>query len=692
MKKLTFRSLILLHVAHVLILLAIQTACEAHDDPTAPVPALRPSKVDALLTADGVLDEPFWQEAETATGFTDTRSGQPAEQQTRVRIAYTRTHLYIAVECFDDQMEQIHASELREDRFFRGDDWVEVHLDPAHSHNAKYAFFSNPLGTRVDASEGPSGMFSTSWSADWDLGAKICDDRWVFEMGIPFRILNYTRADGQTWGMNFTRKLVRTDVTSFWSYNDTDFYKPRHFGHLAGLDLADTTFDSNLEVTPYVTARTDFNGDSHTEMEAGGDVSFRLTPSIISSWTFNPDFAQVEADADTIELRDTERFLPEKRLFFKEGDDLLQMRNKLYYSRRFTDIDTGARVTGDWKDFKFAFIDVYGDTVHGDTRYGNSSVFRVLQNVGEKSNLGYYLSSSDFKTGHSRVLGTDGNLFLNNDWRLGYQFAAADDKHSDDTGSIAKDRYDYLGYGSVNYEKYPWDVSVGYTGITEDFDPVLAFIPRRDIFGPYTRSIYHLRSADKWYKSLYAFFGNQYYQDNEQNTTLRDYDVKTGVTLQNDLGFAVGHSDDFHKPFDNNRTELEVSLDESDYWRMAAVEWAFGEFEQTDYHELVFAKNIKPVESWPIRYEYTVRFEEEPDGAQDTIWLNRLVFDYFFNNKAWIKSSLQHRSTDVHNISVIYGWEFARDAHLYLVYNSIREESNPDTEHSIFIKLAYTFR
>ena len=692
MRKETLWSFVLPHAVCALISLAIDTTCLAHDDPNATVPALRALKVDSPITVDGVLDEPFWQETKAQTNFTDTRSGRPAEQQTKVRIAYTRSHLYIAVECFDDQIEKIHASELREDRFFRGDDWVEVHLDPTHSHNSKYGFFSNPLGTRVDASEGPSGSFSTSWSPEWDLAAKIYSDRWAFEMSIPLRILNYRQADGQTWGINFTRKLVRTDVTSFWSYNDTDFFKPRYFGHIKGLDLADSTFDRNLEVTPYVTSRSDFNGDSHTEPETGGDVSFRLTPSIITSWTFNPDFAQVEADADTIELRDTERFLPEKRLFFEEGNELFSMRNRLYYSRRFTDIDTGAKVSGNWKDFKFAFIDVYGDTVHGDTHYGNSSALRVLQNVGEASNLGYYLSSSDFKTGHSRVLGTDGNLFLNDDWKFSYQFAGADDRLADNTGRTAKDSSDYLGYGSINYEKYPWDISVGYTGISEDFDPVLGFIPRRDIFGPYTRSIYHLRSSEKWYKSFYAFFGNEFYQDNEHNTTLRDYSTKTGVTLQNDLGFAVGHSDDFHKPFDNRRTGLEVSLNESDYWRMMAVNWAFGEFEQTDYHELILAKHLKPVERWPIRYEYTVRFEDEPDGTQDTIWLNRVVLDYFLSDKAWIKSSLQHRSTDVHNISVIYGWEFVKNAHFYLVYNSIREENERDTAHSIFIKLAYTFR
>ena len=101
--------------------LAIHTTCLAHDDPNATVPALRAFKVDGPITVDGVLDESFWQETQVGTDFTDTRSGLPAAQQTKVRIAYTRSHLYIAVECFDDQIEKIHASELREDRFFRCD-------------------------------------------------------------------------------------------------------------------------------------------------------------------------------------------------------------------------------------------------------------------------------------------------------------------------------------------------------------------------------------------------------------------------------------------------------------------------------------------------------------------------------------------------------------------------------------------
>ncbi|MGA1237664.1 MAG: hypothetical protein ACO34E_12450 [Limisphaerales bacterium] len=104
------------------------------------------------------------------------------------------------------------------------------------------------------------------WTSEWDCAATIQEDRWVNEMRIPFSILNYERRDGHTWGFNFTRQQRRTDVLSFWSFSATDMYKPRHFGHLRGVDLAETEFDRNWEVTPYASGRIDFNGGTEVTL------------------------------------------------------------------------------------------------------------------------------------------------------------------------------------------------------------------------------------------------------------------------------------------------------------------------------------------------------------------------------------------------------------------------------------------
>lgn len=131
-----------------------------HSDPEAPVPHVPALRVDAPLMVDGLLDEPFWSQCEVTSGLIDTRSSQAAADQTLIRVAYTRTHLYVGIECLDSDMSKIHAVEQHEDRAFVADDWVEVHFDPPHNHRGKYAFFTNPLGTKADANEGPSGVFN----------------------------------------------------------------------------------------------------------------------------------------------------------------------------------------------------------------------------------------------------------------------------------------------------------------------------------------------------------------------------------------------------------------------------------------------------------------------------------------------------------------------------------------------------
>jgi hypothetical protein len=79
--------------------------------------------------------------------------------------------------------------------------------------------------------------------------------------------------------------------------------------------------------------------------EAPGD------PFDHTALTLKPDFGQVEADADTIELRDTERLLPEKRPFFREGDELIRMPHRLCYAGAASGVLTAGRVRVPRLDF-----------------------------------------------------------------------------------------------------------------------------------------------------------------------------------------------------------------------------------------------------------------------------------------------------------------------------------------------------
>jgi hypothetical protein len=662
----------------------------AHKDPAAPVPSFRALRVEEAMKVDGLLDEPFWQLCDVATGLIDTRTRRPAKDQTTVRVAYTREYLYLGVECLDSDMARIRATERREDRVFQGDDFVQVHIDPPHNHRGKYAFFTNPLGTRADANEGPSGQFNYGWSADWDCAAWLHADRWTFEMRIPLKVLNYFRTDGQSWGFNLTRVQRRTDTVSFWSFSDTDMFKPRHFGHLTELDLGDTRLDRNWEFTPYVSGRMDFNGAEEFFFSTGIDVGVRLLPTVSAALTVNPDFGQVEADEDTIELRDTERFLAERRLFFREGEELIRPPHRVYYSRRFTDIDAGLKATGMGRGFAFNFQNLQSDVAREADYYGNTSVLRVMQDVGERSFLGYYGGYSFMDEGESRVGSLDGSLFLNEAWRVQFQGAVADQTLESTGSAPAREGTGYLGAGWLMYTWYPLDLQLGYNAITDEFDPLIGYIPRRDIFGPTFRGTYQRKAGEGWYKDYAVTYFPRYYRDADGQTTLRDHEWFGSLLLRNDLRVRGGYLDEYHRPYDNHRLTAGVDVFASDYYKALNLTYATGEFQEIDYHEGALGKRIKFWERLPIREELVIRYEDRPDGENAVVWLNRLGFDLYLRSNMWVKGSIQIRDQNLHNYSLIYGWEFQHRAWLYLVYNDVKDNS-PDSGRSVFAKMTYTF-
>ncbi len=674
-----------------LLLLVFSGSSRAHEPGS---PSTKPSfealSVEEELRVDGVLDEPFWNQCAVGTGLIDIRTKQAATNQATVRVAYTRTHVYVGVECFDDNVAGIRASERRKDRAFTGDDWVEIHFDPNNSHRSKYAFFTNPLGTRAEANEGPSGQFNYGWTVEWECEASIQTNRWSFEMKIPLGAMNYERKDALTWGFNVTRFQPRTDTTSFWSYNSTEMYKPRHFGHLQGLDLGDTRFSRQWEVTPYASAQYDWNGDSEAKLKAGADVGFRLTSSALVALTLNPDYGQVEADDATIELRDTERFLSEKRPFFREGEELIRMPNRLYYSRRFTDIDGGGKVTGAGHAYSYIVQNIYGKVQHQDFEgEGNSAVMRFYQYTNDRSYIGYYLADSEMEEGYSRVGGADAYFFLNDDWRVSAQASGMSQDLEDPTGTFLQNGEDYLGQASLIYAHYPWEFNCGYKAISPGFNPLLGYIPRQNVYGPNFDAFYSYQTDRSWYKSLNFGYEFDYYWTEGGSLGVHDHAVYGRVVFPMDVGLRTGFSREYHAPYYNHRVSSGFELFPSNLWKSFSLTWAGGEFEDIEYNEIILGKPFKPWNRLPIRLETFVRFEDQPDGSRDTKWLARAVADLYLTDDMWIKSSLQPQNDGVYNVSVIYGWEFLPRRNFYLVFNSVNEGGV--TENSIFSKITWTF-
>ncbi|HUF66199.1 MAG TPA: DUF5916 domain-containing protein [Gemmatimonadaceae bacterium] len=294
------------------------------------LPTLTASRAPSSIRIDGRLDDEAWSAARPMTGFIqmDPDEGQPATEDTEVRVLYDDQALYIGVRMFDSEPEKIRARLGRRDEGLTGTDLLEVYIDSYHDRVSGYVFRITPAGAIRDASVSASGGTDGSWDAVWEAAAAVDSLGWVAEYRIPFSQLRYNPRSGpQTFGIDFRRVVSRKSETTAFAFTPRRATGgPGRWATLGGLtDLPRARY---LELMPYVTGRAEFlnipagnpfRGPNDYQVKGGLDLKYGLTSGLTLSGTINPDFGQVEVDPARVNLTANELFFPERRPFFVEG-------------------------------------------------------------------------------------------------------------------------------------------------------------------------------------------------------------------------------------------------------------------------------------------------------------------------------------------------------------------------------------
>ncbi|MFN0159435.1 MAG: DUF5916 domain-containing protein [Bacteroidota bacterium] len=298
--------------------------------------AIRAVKIETSPRIDGLLDEQIWQQASPATDFLqrDPSEGQPASERTEVRVLYDDDALYFGFMLFDSEPGNIVAPLTRRDNVVESDG-MSIYIDAFHDHQTCYEFGFNPAGVKSDILIYNDGdIEDNSWDAVWEVETRILPNGWSAEVRIPFRVLRYQLADNDTseyeWGMNFIRTISRKQEEDRWAFTpkkESGFVS--RFGHLRGLRALPSP--RQLELLPFVVGKQRWqpqrpNQDRLAEFstDAGMDFKYSISNNFTLDATINPDFGQVEADPEVLNLSTFETFYPEKRPFFIEGTQILR--------------------------------------------------------------------------------------------------------------------------------------------------------------------------------------------------------------------------------------------------------------------------------------------------------------------------------------------------------------------------------
>ena len=399
-------------------------------------PRVRAVQATEPIEVDGRLTESVWR-GEALGGFiqAEPREGDPATEETEVWVAYDGANLYIAAYLHDSQ-EPI-VNDIRKDFGESTQDVFQVILDTFRDRRNGYVFLTNAEGARGDRQVANEGReINASWDAIWRVETQKVQDGWTLEMEIPFRALRF-EPGSDAWGINFGRTLRRNNEASYWAPipRAYTFNRLSLAGDLEG--LPSTAPGRDLRVKPFVlggTVRETGGTDFERQNEVGIDVKYRLTEGLTLDVTANPDFAQVEADQQRVNLTQFSQFFQEKREFFLEnsglfyvGDAARNLRIRLtptpdedlllFHSRsigisddgRAVPIRAGTRVTGQAAGLVVGALWMRTDDF-GGTPGNDYAVVRVRKNVLRGSDIGGIVLLRDAvgdESSYNRVFGVD---------------------------------------------------------------------------------------------------------------------------------------------------------------------------------------------------------------------------------------------------------------------------------------------
>ena len=491
-----------------LFMLLLAPACSfsasAGDEPSIGAASLS----SGSITLDGRLEEPIWRSAPVLKLTQQApKPGEPTPFETEVRVVVTRDRVYFGFLCKDSAPRRIAVHTMRRDAVMTGDDTVSIVLDTYGDHRTGYFFQINAAGARADGLISDPQSASLDWDGIWDARTARSADGWSAEIVIPSRTLNF--AGGMdAWGLNVERYVPRERLTLRWSSPTLDsfIYDLSRAGRLTGVGGLEQ--GKGLEFVPYATGKTreSFPGsDRSWQGSAGGDVTWKITPQLVTVLTANTDFAETEVDARQINLTRFPLFFPEKRAFFLEGANQYDFGLGIggqdspqfipFFSRRIgllggaqIPINAGLKLNGRVGKWNLALLDV-------QTR--ETSVPEVAQELGLSSSLIPSINllagrvSYDFDE-NLRV----GTIFTNGDpeglrrntlvgvdavWRTSkfrgnknFLVGAWSATTQGDVGPGSK-----VGWGfKIDYPNDLWDCATSVNQYGDALEPLLGFLPR----------------------------------------------------------------------------------------------------------------------------------------------------------------------------------------------------------------------
>ena len=490
------------------------------------------TRATGSIIVDADLDDVGWADAARTDFFLEIQPGDNVDppDPTEVKVTYDKDNLYVAFMAYSDR-DDIRATWQKRDQAWR-DDFVAIIIDAYGDANAAVMIGSNPLGVQMDAlNQGQHD--DDSYDIIYESAGKITDKGFHVEMAIPFSSLSFPKKKIQEWKVTFFRSFPR-DARHMVTWGGLDRSNQCwlcQLGTLKGIQGIEQK--GKLEFLPTLIGSQSSELDENNALKKGsseGEVSmgikYSLSSDRVAEIAINPDFSQVEADEEQIDVNTTFALnYREKRPFFNEGADLTDTPVSVVYTRSINNPTGVGRIINRGQEDSWLLLSALDEDspyiVPGEeqsfTRMGSksfSNIFRYKRSLNEGSFLGLIATDRRMvdNQGSGSVVGFDTRYRFNDTYQVEFQSVFSHTQEPDDSLLISSatfgDNHTFTFDGEsfsgnalkLEFDRNTehWRMEVGYDHRTPTFRAENGFVTNannRRIFG----------------QSLWIYFPNNFF-------------------------------------------------------------------------------------------------------------------------------------------------------------------------------------
>lgn len=668
---------------------------------------------------DGLLNDAVWQEAQPRSDFIqlEPTRGAPATDDTEFRIAYDVHNIYVAFRCYDAEPDKIINRMTRRGDIYASD-VISFFIDPHHDHRTGYKFATNPGGVQSDNYRYEDTNRDANWKGIWWVESNIDESGWTAEFKIPFSNFRFTNKPTQIWGYDVERVNRRKSEVTVWKQLTQAGVVTRmsDLGHIVGMQGIET--GKNFEITPYLLGggASAANTDLSRQLGTGLDIQYSLTSALKANVTFNPDFAQVEADQLEINLTRFPTRFPEKRPFFVEGNSFFETPYDLMFSRRIGsrgNILWGSKLTGKVGNYSIGILGNqtgefgFSDTTSSQKEAAWFSAIRIKRDILKRSNVGVLFVNKEqggSERAHSRVGGVDMNLALGKTYHLSGQYAGSFQPGEDsDNYAYTVDfaQRNYLWSSSIGMERVAPHFEINQTGyLRKERNRGWQRAQMRTSYSPLwgTRQFFsgiRARLSQNLYTPEYFVewkernpelsLSPEFDEDLLRWSVMADVGMDFRETLIDDIMVYYSRSreveltevfvaDGYGFSVDTNATypiAIGISIDFLDYFN-------FGRQQAGKQQSITLESTVRPQSNLSIELDSSYAQSLDLTGAIDgRYFVSAIRATYLFTRESFLRMFAQasrerELSTEIHQsylVSLLLGWEYNPKSHLFVAYN-----------------------